>query len=61
MNRVVALDVDGVLADFDGHWRQCAERVLGRCVPRVSISVEIRPPGHFYALINTSAQLENCW
>ncbi|MHB1665840.1 hypothetical protein [Thiomonas sp.] len=27
---VVALDVDGVLADFGAHWRQCAGRVLGR-------------------------------
>ena len=35
MNRIVALDVDGVLADFDTHWRQCAERVLGRVVPQV--------------------------
>ena len=33
---VVALDVDGVLADFDAHWRGCAEEVLGRPVLKVS-------------------------
>jgi FMN phosphatase YigB (HAD superfamily) len=26
---VVALDVDGVLGDFETHWRECAEEVLG--------------------------------
>lgn len=31
----VALDVDQVLADFDTHWRQCAEQILGREIPRV--------------------------
>lgn len=30
----VALDVDQVLVDFDNHWRQCAEEVLGREVRR---------------------------
>jgi|UPI0002E58DCE hypothetical protein len=46
MNRIVALDVDGVLADFDAHWRQCAEQVLGRSVPRVSISVDGKMLSH---------------
>ena len=36
----VVLDVDQVLTDFDGHWRQCAEQVLGREIPRVG--------GHFH-------------
>lgn len=25
----IAIDVDGIAADFDAHWRQCAEEVLG--------------------------------
>lgn len=25
----IPLDVDGILTDFDAHWRQCAEEVLG--------------------------------
>ncbi|MDD2746439.1 MAG: hypothetical protein PHG39_02675 [Acidithiobacillus ferrooxidans] len=33
---VVALDVDGILTDFDAHWRQCAEHVLDRVIPQVS-------------------------
>ncbi|MDA8154574.1 MAG: hypothetical protein M0003_17975 [Acidithiobacillus sp.] len=36
----IVLDVDQVLTDFDGHWRQCAEQVLGREIPRVG--------GHFH-------------
>ncbi|MBN6745540.1 hypothetical protein RU820_05925 [Acidithiobacillus ferrooxidans] len=32
----IAVDVDGIFTDFDAHWQQCAERVLGRSVPRVS-------------------------
>jgi hypothetical protein len=27
-NNVVALDIDGILCDFDGHWANCARRVL---------------------------------
>lgn len=42
MNRIVALDVDGVLADFDAHWRQCAEQVLGRSVPQVNEDHQLR-------------------
>ena len=42
MNRIVALDVDGVLADFDAHWRQCAEQVLGRVVPQVHEDHQLR-------------------
>ncbi len=36
MSVPVALDVDGVLTNFDAHWRQCAERVLERDIPQVS-------------------------
>ncbi|MHB8366762.1 MAG: hypothetical protein ACYDB0_07035 [Acidithiobacillus sp.] len=25
----IALDVDGIMTNFDAHWRQCAEEVLG--------------------------------
>ncbi|MBU2754946.1 hypothetical protein HFU84_06805 [Acidithiobacillus sp. CV18-2] len=34
--RAVALDVDGVLGDFETHWRQCAAKVLGRPMRKVS-------------------------
>ncbi len=30
MTNNVALDVDGVLGNFETHWRECAEEVLGR-------------------------------
>ena len=36
MSVIVALDVDGILTNFDAHWRQCAERVLERDIPQVS-------------------------
>ena len=36
MSVSVALDVDGIVTDFDGHWRQCAEHLLGRPLPQVS-------------------------
>ena len=36
MSAIVALDVDGILTNFDAHWRQCAERVLERDIPQVS-------------------------
>ena len=42
MNRIIALDVDGVLTDFDAHWRQCAEQVLGRVVPQVHEDHQLR-------------------
>ncbi|MHB1882661.1 MAG: hypothetical protein ACYCPA_10815, partial [Acidithiobacillus sp.] len=43
MNRIlVALDVDGVLGDFETHWRQCAEEVLGRGIPRVNEDHHLR-------------------
>ena len=42
MNRIVALDVDGVLTDFDAHWRQCAEQVLGRVVPQIHEDHQLR-------------------
>ena len=35
MSAIVALDVDGILTNFDAHWRQCAERVLERDIPQV--------------------------
>ncbi|WP_215866261.1 hypothetical protein [Acidithiobacillus thiooxidans] len=28
-NNVVALDIDGILCDFERHWANCARRVLG--------------------------------
>ncbi|MHB1732012.1 MAG: hypothetical protein ACYCU8_00890 [Ferrimicrobium acidiphilum] len=34
----VALDVDGVLLDFDEHWRACAQECLQRPIVRVSES-----------------------
>lgn len=36
MSVPIALDVDGILTNFDAHWRQCAERVLERAIPQVS-------------------------
>ena len=33
---IAVLDVDGILTDFDNHWRQCAEHVLARSLPQVS-------------------------
>lgn len=36
MSVPIALDVDGILTNFDAHWRQCAERVLERGIPQVS-------------------------
>ncbi|MDA8153119.1 MAG: hypothetical protein M0003_10470 [Acidithiobacillus sp.] len=33
---IAVLDVDGILTDFDAHWRQCAEHLLGRILPQVS-------------------------
>ena len=45
----IALDVDGILTNFDDHWRQCAEQVLGRPVLRVSDDHSMRTR---YALTN---------
>jgi phosphoglycolate phosphatase-like HAD superfamily hydrolase len=39
---VIALDVDGILTDFDAHWRQCAERVLGRSVQQMNEDYDLR-------------------
>ena len=39
---VVALGVDGVLGDFETHWRECAEEVLGRDIPRVNEDHHLR-------------------
>lgn len=52
----VALDVDQVLADFDGHWRQCAEQVLGREIPRLGDHYRLRDR---YGL--TSAEYDAVW
>ncbi|UBU61450.1 hypothetical protein LDB30_10030 [Acidithiobacillus ferrooxidans] len=35
-NSIVALDVDGVLGDFEGHWVSCAQGVLGRPLAKVN-------------------------
>lgn len=37
-NITIALDVDGVLLDFDEHWRACAQECLQRPIVRVSES-----------------------
>ena len=39
---IAVLDVDGILTDFDSHWRQCAELVLGRTIPKVSEDHHLR-------------------
>ena len=36
MTTNIALDVDGVLGDFETHWRECAEEVLERALPKVN-------------------------
>ena len=46
---VVALDVDGVLGDFETHWRECAEEVLCRSMPKVN---EQHSLGSRYGLTN---------
>ena len=56
MTITVALDVDQVLADFDGHWRQCAEQVLGREIPRVGDHFRLRDR---YAL--TAKEYDAVW
>ncbi len=38
---VIALDVDGVLLDFDEHFRRCAERCLGRNIYRATESYSL--------------------
>lgn len=38
----IPIDVDGILTDFDAHWRQCAEHVLGRDVPQVNEDHSLR-------------------
>lgn len=35
-NPIVALDVDGVLGDFETHWVDCAQVVLGRSMAKVN-------------------------
>ena len=35
-NPLVALDVDGVLGDFEGHWVNCAQGVLGRPMAKMN-------------------------
>ena len=36
MTTNIALDVDGVLGDFERHWRECAEETLGHALPKVN-------------------------
>ena len=36
MTTNIALDVDGVLGDFETHWRECAEEVLSRSLPKMN-------------------------
>ena len=47
--RVAALDVDGVLGDFEKHWRECAEEVLGRPMRKAN---EQHSMGGRYGLAN---------
>ena len=47
--RVAALDVDGVLGDFETHWRECAEEVLGRPMRKAN---EQHSMGSRYGLTN---------
>lgn len=52
----IALDVDGIFTNFDAHWRQCAERELGRPLPQVSHDHSMRER---YAL--TRAEYDAVW
>jgi FMN phosphatase YigB (HAD superfamily) len=54
--KIVALDVDGIFTDFDAHWRQCAEHVLGRHLPQVSQDHSLRVR---YAL--TRKEYDSVW
>lgn len=47
--RVIALDVDGVLGNFEAHWRECAEEVLGRSMRKTN---EQHSMGSRYGLTN---------
>ncbi|WP_276972321.1 hypothetical protein [Ferrimicrobium acidiphilum] len=38
---VIALDVDGVLLNFDEHWRRCAQECLDRPIERVAESYSL--------------------
>jgi len=38
---VIALDVDGVLLNFDDHWQSCAQECLQRQLPRISESYSL--------------------
>lgn len=54
--RVVALDVDGVLGDFEAHWRQCAEEVLDRPLAKAN---EQHGMGSRYGL--TDKEVDAVW
>ena len=54
--RVAALDVDGVLGDFEKHWRECAEEVLGRPMRKAN---EQHSMGGRYGLANK--ELDAVW
>ena len=56
MSTPIALDVDGILTDFDAHWRQCAEHALGRGIPQVSEDHHLRSR---YAL--TAEEYDAVW
>lgn len=53
---IVALDVDGVLGDFESHWADCAREVLGRPVVKVN---ERHSLGVRYEL--TSKEVDAVW
>ena len=53
---IVALDVDGVLGDFESHWTICAREVLGRPIAKVN---ERHSLGVRYGL--TSKEVDAVW
>jgi beta-phosphoglucomutase-like phosphatase (HAD superfamily) len=53
---IVALDVDGVLGDFERHWADCAREVLGRPMAKMN---EQHSMGVRYGL--TSKEVDAVW
>jgi phosphoglycolate phosphatase-like HAD superfamily hydrolase len=55
-NPIVALDVDGVLGDFEKHWMRCAQETLGRTILKASDQFCL---GNRYGL--TSKEVDAVW
>jgi hypothetical protein len=53
---IVALDVDGVLGDFESHWADCAKEILGRPVVKINEQYNL---GVRYGL--TSKEVDAVW